>query len=900
MTRALRRRGLRRGAPTLLGLAALLFAAGAAAQQAPGDPAGPADPADPAGGGAVPRGASGAGLVELDAGAPPPAPPPVTITPPRVVKDEGAEYPAQAIRDGVREPVQVTVVLEVGPEGDVRRADVETPAGHGFDEAALDAAKKLVFEPARRNGRPVAAKIKHVYSFAPPPSRLVGRVLAASSGAPIASAEVVLRAPDGSDRRVTTGADGAWSFGGVGAGTYQIVVGAKGFTGTTAEQAVAPGEEVANTFRLSPDLVAPLPKGSADDEEVEEITVKGRRPAREVTRRTLEQREMTRIPGTNGDALRSLQNLPGVARPPGLVGLLIVRGSAPQDTSVFVDGTPIPLVYHFGGLSSVVPTEILEKIDFYPGNFSAQYGRAMGGIVDVGVRDPKKDKLHGMAQVDLIDARVLAEGPIANTGWNFAVAGRRSYVDVWLKPALEASGAGVTTAPVYYDYQAMLTHDVGKDGNFRVLLFGSDDRLDLLLKSVNASDPSLGGGLSAHTGFWRVQARYRQRLGKDTEFRLVTAFGEDFVDFSLGDNFFTLKSHPLSARAELAQKIARGVTMNVGMDTLYAPYSVDVRFPPPSRPGEAPGGPLLSRPPLETSDSDAIYQPALFTEFELTPWPGARIVPGVRLDYAKDTKQWDLAPRAVMRQDLTRGFPRTTLKGGLGVFYQPPQPQETNRVFGQIGLVSNRATHYDVGVEQDVTRNVEVSFEAFYKQFDDLVTTRARNEGRGRAYGVETLLRYKPDARFFGWLAYTLSRSVRQDTPSEPERLARFDQTHILTVLGSYRLGRGWEFGARFRLVSGSLYTPNTYGFYDQNAGVPLALIGYPSYGDRLPLFHQLDLRVDKTWRFRSWQLGVYADVQNVYNHGNVEGVSYNYNYTRRTFATGLPILPSLGMRGEF
>ncbi len=83
------------------------------------------------------------------------------------------------------------------------------------------------------------------------------------------------------------------------------------------------------------------------------------------------------------------QNLPASRVRPVSAGLLIVRGSAPQDTQVFVDGTAIPLVYHFGGLSSVVPTEMLDRIDFlYPGNFSAQYGRATGGIIDVGVRDP--------------------------------------------------------------------------------------------------------------------------------------------------------------------------------------------------------------------------------------------------------------------------------------------------------------------------------------------------------------------------------------------------------------------------------------------------------------------------------------------------------------------------------
>ena len=177
---------------------------------------------------------------------------------------------------------------------------------------------------------------------------------------------------------------------------------------------------------------------------------------------------------------------------------------------------------------------------------------------------------------------------------------------------------------------------------------------------------------------------------------------------------------------------------------------------------------------------------------------------------------------------------------------------------------------------------------------------RLGNQGRGHAYGIETLLRYTPDARFFGWVAYTISRSVRQDTPSSPVNLIQFDQTHILTVLGSYRLGRGWEIGGRFRLVSGSLYTPRAYGFTDENAGANLALQSYPPLGERLPMFHQLDIRLDKTWTFTSWKLGFYADIQNVYNRANAEGVSNNYNNTQRTYASGLPILPSLGLRGEF
>ncbi len=133
--------------------------------------------------------------------------------------------------------------------------------------------------------------------------------------------------------------------------------------------------------------------------------------------------------------------------------------------------------------------------------------------------------------------------------------------------------------------------------------------------------------------------------------------------------------------------------------------------------------------------------------------------------------------------------------------------------------------------------------------------------------GSEVLLKYKPDERFFGWIAYTLSRSARVDGPGEPEHLVQYDQTHILTVLGSYRLGHGWEFGARFRLVSGNLITPSvcdksaadcdpnrTGSLFHAPSGVytPIPFAG--AFSERLPLFHQLDIRVDKGWQFPRWK----------------------------------------------
>ena len=35
------------------------------------------------------------------------------------------------------------------------------------------------------------------------------------------------------------------------------------------------------------------------------------------------------------------------------------------------------------------------------------------------------------------------------------------------------------------------------------------------------------------------------------------------------------------------------------------------------------------------------------------------------------------------------------------------------------------------------------------------------------------------------------------------------------------------------------------------------------------------------------------------YNNQNIEGISYDYRYSTRQYVSGVPILPSLGIRGE-
>jgi len=880
--------------------------------------------------GAVPSGISGA--VIKPAEPPKDAPQKPVIVLPELTHFEHADYPPEAEKAGLQ--ADVILKLTVDRDGNVTKAEASAPVGNGFDEAAQAAGLKFKFKPATRDGVPIPVVIPYRYSFTltpkaaveaplpvPTTGNLLGVVRLADSNAPLAGATVTITLVNGASRQVTSDETGKWRVNDLPAGHYTVRVESPGFQAVENQEEVGAGEETEATYRL-----APVSEGI-------EITVQGERPPREVTRRTIERREIDRIPGTSGDALRSLQSLPGVARPPGLAGFLIVRGSAPTDTQVYVDGTLVPLVYHFGGLSSVVPTELLDKIDFYPGNFSARYGRVGGGIVDVGLRSPDtqctgdygspndhKGCFHGMAQVDLIDGRLMLQGPLPAKDWTFAVAGRRSWIDLWLKPVLENAGSSVTAAPVYYDYQLIVDHKT-RASRFSLRAFGSDDKFRIIVTDPAAQDPAFGGALSFGTSFYRAQALYETDLSSSVSSNSMLSLGKDKVGFSLGTFLFSLDTTDIYARHEFGFKVAPGVKVNTGLDFAISPYEVTVRFPPPPRPGEPDPGPFASRPPRESHEKATVFRPAWYAEAELQPTNRLRIVPGARVDYARDSGHADFAPRLVARYDLVKGtdpdrpeaqLRRTTLKGGIGVFYQPPQFQETNPVFGTPGLRSNRALHYSLGVEQEISRQVEISVEGFYKDLTNQVARAPNaqnaftysNQGLGSVMGLETLLKYKPDKRFFGWVAYTVSRSVRRNNASSPEYLFQYDQTHNLIMLGSYRLGRGWEFGGRFRIVSGPLDTPvspypSLPALYAADSAAYSPLQGQV-FSRRLPLFHQLDLRVDKRWQFRAWRFSTYLDIQNVYNNAAVEGLSYNYNYSRQSYQTGIPIIPSLGVRGEF
>ena len=305
-----------------------------------------------------------------------------------------------------------------------------------------------------------------------------------------------------------------------------------------------------------------------------------------------------------------------------------------------------------------------------------------------------------------------------------------------------------------------------------------------------------------------------------------------------------------------------------------------------------------------------IGQPGLLGELDLSAIPMTQLVFGTRVDYHSVIDKWGADPRVAVRFEP---IPVTTLKAGVGLFHQPPDIPESDRDYGNPDLELTRAIHYSVGIEQRFLEHLELGLEGFYKDLSNVVTLsndiversgeivpeRLSNDATGRVYGMEAQIKHKPSKRFFGWISYTLMRSERFDEPGAPARLFDNDQTHILTAVGNVTIGWGIDIGLTFRLASGNPYTPILGASFDADSDDYVPIYGAIN-SRRMPLFHQLDVRIDKKWQWKYLAFTLYLDVQNVYNCKNVEGYAYSFNFEQSAVVQGLPILPSLGLKLEY
>ncbi len=866
----------------------------------------------------------------------PASPPPVAeLVPPSLIHDVQPTYPEAAEQEGLA--ATVVFQLDIDAQGSVEAARIAQPSEHpgrGFEEAALEAVKQLRFSPATEAGVPIAVTIGYRVRFVPdvrqtptptavepapapkqatkekrpepPPvtGQLSGALLERGTRLPLAGVKITAFRGEGDAAEgyeTETDAAGNFRLTGLRVGKWRVLADPDGYYPLRTTETVKKDQRTDVRYFIERNSYNPY-----------DVEIDTKRVRREVNHISVDARQAERIPGTFGDVLAVVNNFPGVARAGG-AGFgssgLVIRGSSPKDSRILISSVDVPLLYHFGDLRSVLPVGMIEKIDFYPGNFSVEYGRATGGIVDVDLKDLNPRKFGGYADANFFDASLYLEVPITDE-FAVAVAGRRSYIDVLLEAALPDSGNSLA-APRYYDYQFLASYRPSPAHQLQTFFFVSDDEFRILFEDPLAADAEVvitDVGFGTH--FYRGIAEYKYVPSQSFQNELKLSFGKDLSGFNVGELITvdsTLHQGQVkdTARVELSDQFA----LRGGVDYVFQKSRLDARLPELPREGDG-NVDIDFTDTRDTNTSDTAHSTAGFAELEFRPWENTLVLPGVRLDHFGRTGQFAFSPRLTLRHDLNDEW---SIKGGVGLFQQEPTFDETDEVLGNPDLEPEKAMHYSAGFEYRPLPYASLDVTGFYKTMHDLVgrsdelvvrdgetvPLNYNNQASGRAYGLTVSARHELADKFFGWLAYTWSRSERKDPGQDDYRLFDFDQTHILTLIGGYRLPRNWEISSRFRYVTGNLYTPVTGSVYDSDADRYRAISGSVNSA-RVDGFHQLDIRIDKRWVYQTWMLNAYLDIQNVYNRTNVNNLQYNYDYSDTETQQTLPIIPVLGLRGEF
>lgn len=861
---------------------------------------------------------------------------------PKLVHFEEAPYPDSEKEAG--RTASVVLQIAIDDKGLVTDAVVQQSAGAAFDAAALVAVKKFTFDPAEIDNKPAPVKITYRYDFVlkiEPPTPVInydGEIKNRFTKQPIPGVKITLE--DGSE--ATTDENGHFEFKEVPLGKHTITISGPNLTTVNTEEELEKGKKLSVKYALEPK--EDVPEGEESDLE---IVVVAPKITKEVVSTEIKAEEGRRVPGTQGDTLKVVQNLPGVARASFGSGALVVWGAAPQDTRTYVDGIHIPLLYHGGGLRSVMSSDLVRAINLAPGGYGSEYGRGLGGLVTIDTRALRPTGFHGFVAADVIDSAAMVEAPI-NASTRIAIAGRKSYLDRTLSIFTSKDVGDFVPIPDYYDAQVKVTHDFGPNESVDVLALTARDELTRTLTNHDPAEVKKDYSL---TNFGRIGVTYKRQMADGSSVQLTPWFGRDHLitraSFGGTPTELDTKSYVFGFRAAYRGRTSEHSVTTVGLDvegdsSSYA-RTGSVTLPPREGDISVFGQPPGDQVNADTWDATRItVAPYVQTDFAFDS-DRLHVVPGLRVEpfvtsASRQTPEVGGTPSIGITSQTTyveprlsgtyQIDPRLSFKAAFGLYHQSPEGSDLSAVFGNPTLGAERAMHLLGGSTVKLTDKISLEEVVFYSKSNDLVTRSASDtpqlaralvqEGEGRAYGIQVLLRHELAGRFFGWVSYTLMRSERKDdcgvlvTETDPTtalahqvctpgnwRLFDYDQTHVATVVGSYDLGAGFELGARFRYSTGFPRTPVVGTFVSARRDLYEPQFG-PQNSIRIPAFVQLDARLAKRFQGSWGKAEVYLDVQNVTDRGNPEEIVYNYNYSKKGYITGLPTLPVAGARFEW
>ncbi|HAZ13580.1 MAG: hypothetical protein A2X86_13695 [Bdellovibrionales bacterium GWA2_49_15] len=635
-----------------------------------------------------------------------------------------------------------------------------------------------------------------------------------------------------------------------------------------------------------------------------ETTVSAKVIKRDDQSMSLTQEEFLKMPGSfGGDPIRAAQNLPGIGQS-GASAQIIVQGAGVDDTSYGIDGHRVPNVFHFGGLSSIVSPEAVERIDYLPSGYGPEYGKAMGGVISLSTKAPAQDRWHGMAFMDLFNAGALTEGPMDDEQKSsLLVSGRYSYIGQVLKAvAKQSDDFALTAAPTFYDLTSIYKRKINEQNQFKTTFVASRDELELVLNKAAANDTALRGEFKNTSSFIRLIPQLSTELDAHTKLENSLGLGRDAILLNINGRYLDIDAKVLSQRAELVKEWTPTYKTYLGMDNYFTWSTVKVNLPNFYMVGGV-NNPFSVGDQRKFVSKGHDSELAAYLRHEIKTSRDSRwtYLPNFRVDRFSVNSSTTAAPRFQLRYQWE---PSLLLRASVGQYVQPPLPQETSQYYGNPGVKSPYAIHYTTGFTKDfregTSQGLEFTNNYFYKDLKRLVIsdiqTNYANKGTGKIYGGEIQAKYRLN-NWSSQIVYTYLHS-RRTIPGFGTHPSEFDQTHNLNLIGGYSQGR-WAYSTRFRYVTGNPYTPILAATYDSDNDVYIPIRG-ALYSQRFDAFKSLDLRIDRKFIYDTWILTGYLDIQNITNSKNSQFLETSYDYTQSNQVNGLPILPTIGVKGEF
>ena len=304
-----------------------------------------------------------------------------------------------------------------------------------------------------------------------------GNVYDSNGGQPIPFANVILR---GTTQGGTTDVNGFYQIPNVKAGNYTLFVSFVGYDSVETKISVKEGEIFYKSFNLTESSTS-----------LDVVEISGRKEAAktttQVSKLTITQKEIKSLPSTGGepDIAQYLTVVPGVLTTGDQGGQIYIRGGAPVQNKILLDGMTIYNPFHSIGFFSVFETEAIRSVDVLTGGFNAEYGGRISAIVDIKTREGNKTRFSGLVSGSPFQAKALIEGPLVKLkkeggpSISFLLTGKQSLLPQTSKTLYDYARKDSTGLPFdYTDYYGKVSFVASGGSRLNVFGFNFNDAVN--------------------------------------------------------------------------------------------------------------------------------------------------------------------------------------------------------------------------------------------------------------------------------------------------------------------------------------------------------------------------------------------------------------------------------------